>query len=283
MNMRTPSCTKLIGETLGEFLGIDNTNPLYLEESLCIRVCIDIQKPLRRGMRLELRDGSRKWVSLQYERLSLFCYYYEIMGHTEVSCAKRIANNAYSSSFPYGPWLRAKSKLRRPGNERFFERFTYDIHDNSNFNGHSRNLARPHTNWEKVIHWLNLQEGDNYNSTPSTGYSTIVPIQTTHMMRSQGKIDNKHPVEKDQEGLPQAPRQINMDRLDSGMVSTRHKTGGVSTKKKKLEELTLGVLERATFLRAAKLLRLRQKVLLWLSHPRSGLGTLTTLWMTKTW
>lgn len=41
---------------------------------LQVRVSIDITKPLRRGRKIELKDGEDSWVSSKYECLPNLCY-----------------------------------------------------------------------------------------------------------------------------------------------------------------------------------------------------------------
>lgn len=113
IGMCNASSAKRIGETLGQFMEVDDGTHFHLDETLRIRVRLEIQKALRRGMRLELKSGVKKWVDLKYERLGTFCYYCGIMGHSEKFCAKKIADKVSDNSLPYGPWLRAVPRARR--------------------------------------------------------------------------------------------------------------------------------------------------------------------------
>lgn len=54
-------------------------------EYIRVRIFIDSRKPLRRGMRLTLKE-SQIWANFQYERLPNFCYYCGMLDHVEKHC-----------------------------------------------------------------------------------------------------------------------------------------------------------------------------------------------------
>ncbi|KAH7567864.1 hypothetical protein JRO89_XS07G0170200 [Xanthoceras sorbifolium] len=91
-----------------------------LGKFLQIRVSLDISKPLKRCIRMEL-DGSRKasTMLLCYERLPEFCFYCGILGHATRDCVdvdKHMLANL--TNFDYSGWLRASSPLRAKRNDR---------------------------------------------------------------------------------------------------------------------------------------------------------------------
>ena len=48
---------------------------------LCIRMDIEITKPLMRGKMVHFEDVGESWVFFEYKRLLIFCYHYGILGH----------------------------------------------------------------------------------------------------------------------------------------------------------------------------------------------------------
>ncbi|KAL2943337.1 hypothetical protein RDABS01_031685, partial [Bienertia sinuspersici] len=62
----------------GGFIKYDDTDPLGLENSMRVKVTLDISKPLRRGMRIATCNSVSKWVDIKYERLGDFCYICEM-------------------------------------------------------------------------------------------------------------------------------------------------------------------------------------------------------------
>uniref|UniRef100_A0A803LYF0 DUF4283 domain-containing protein n=1 Tax=Chenopodium quinoa TaxID=63459 RepID=A0A803LYF0_CHEQI len=84
-NKRNPSVMYETGEAMGGFIEMDESDPLGWSEFKCIKVAIDIQKQLRRG--IFLADGNSKsrmkWVDIIYERLAGFCFFCGKLDHTD--------------------------------------------------------------------------------------------------------------------------------------------------------------------------------------------------------
>ncbi|KAK3225433.1 hypothetical protein Dsin_005295, partial [Dipteronia sinensis] len=58
---------------------------------LRVRVEIEIDKPLRRCLRIDvLGDGEETFMPLQYERLLDFCFQFGLMGRVFTNCPNRI-------------------------------------------------------------------------------------------------------------------------------------------------------------------------------------------------
>lgn len=58
------------------------------ERHLKIQVELNLTEPLMRGMKLKYRS-TEYWIEFKYEQLSLFCFYYGIIGHNEKLCESR--------------------------------------------------------------------------------------------------------------------------------------------------------------------------------------------------
>ncbi|KAL0000259.1 hypothetical protein SO802_019861 [Lithocarpus litseifolius] len=107
-----------IGSTLGEVNSVDSPNGgrawgTYVQ----VRVNMDITKPLCRGRMVHLGASDRRWVSFQYERLPIYCYWCGKLDHDEKDCRIWIPSNGSLSwdAQQYGPWLQASSdRLQKP-------------------------------------------------------------------------------------------------------------------------------------------------------------------------
>uniref|UniRef100_A0A803NE34 CCHC-type domain-containing protein n=1 Tax=Chenopodium quinoa TaxID=63459 RepID=A0A803NE34_CHEQI len=105
------------GESLGGFLEHDDDDdPLGWGEFMRVKILHDINKPLRRGIKIDAGNSSEKWIGSKYERLRDFCYYCGRLGHTDRDCHIQGEEDRDSGStiYQYGPWLMASphSKTR---------------------------------------------------------------------------------------------------------------------------------------------------------------------------
>ena len=107
-----------IGSTLGEVEKVDvDGKGFSLGGYLCIRVSLDITKPLCRGRMVRVGGLSAVWVEFKYERLFIFCYWCGKVDHDERDCMIWIRSKEVikADEKQYGPWLRAsQERLRRP-------------------------------------------------------------------------------------------------------------------------------------------------------------------------
>uniref|UniRef100_A0A803M2D0 CCHC-type domain-containing protein n=1 Tax=Chenopodium quinoa TaxID=63459 RepID=A0A803M2D0_CHEQI len=127
--MRSPKVARDIGDCIGECVEVDESDPLCWEEYMRVKVVVDINKPLRRGMKIAVESGCTKWIGFKYERLGDFCYYCGRIGHTDKDCEEK--DNCDGESpivFQYGPFLTAsphRSKVpeaEREKEKRWMER-----------------------------------------------------------------------------------------------------------------------------------------------------------------
>ncbi|KAL5857646.1 hypothetical protein ACOSQ3_005104 [Xanthoceras sorbifolium] len=81
---------------------------------LHIKILVDVRKPLRRCVRIDLDgSGTISTMLLKYERLPEFCFQCGILGHATRECLD--LNHEImggSQKFEYGTWLRATSPVR---------------------------------------------------------------------------------------------------------------------------------------------------------------------------
>lgn len=82
-----------IGKSVGKVVKMDPTNLNggwwgYAR----IRVTLDLNKPIKRRMKLKREGGEWSWVNFKYERLSTFCFVCGLVGHSDRDCGLVFAN-----------------------------------------------------------------------------------------------------------------------------------------------------------------------------------------------
>ncbi|XP_031101918.1 uncharacterized protein LOC116005821 [Ipomoea triloba] len=77
-----------------------------------VRISLHLSEPLKRRMKLRMRDGTFQWILFKYERLTTFCFCCGLIGHSERFCRKVYEQGIEPKDYPYGAWLRAG--VRRP-------------------------------------------------------------------------------------------------------------------------------------------------------------------------
>ena len=97
-----------IGDYIGEFKASDENNLMGVWRNyMCIRVSIDVRKPLKRRMRLKKSGGDWVWIDFKYERLQVFCFICGLLGHTERQCPSLYDYPEGDIIKPYGQWMKA--------------------------------------------------------------------------------------------------------------------------------------------------------------------------------
>lgn len=75
-----------------------------------IRVKMELDKPLKRRMKLKRDGGEWFWINFKYERISSFCFVCGLLGHQERDCSIVYANPDKEITRAYGVWLRAPTR-----------------------------------------------------------------------------------------------------------------------------------------------------------------------------
>lgn len=100
-----------VGNSVGKFIRMD-TNALdgVWKPYTRIRVMINVEKPLKRRLKIKREGDSWNWVNFKYEQLGTFCFVCGILGHSERDCNIIYENPDKVVDKAYGVWLRAPSK-----------------------------------------------------------------------------------------------------------------------------------------------------------------------------
>ncbi|XP_060963951.1 uncharacterized protein LOC133033270 [Cannabis sativa] len=110
----TLSVVTALENFIGTFLESDPNNFLGVwRDCLRIRVRINVEKPIKRRMKISIDDSSWYWVNFKYERLPTFCFICGIIGHTERFCPRLFLKPLHLQEKPYTLELRASSQRRQ--------------------------------------------------------------------------------------------------------------------------------------------------------------------------
>lgn len=108
-NRQNLANAKKLGDFIGEFVDLDNSQPL--KNFLRILVLINTTKPLKTGTFIKRENGLTWWLAFKFERLSDFCFRCGKLGHTFTSCSlpQPDSEGVLDPRLAYGSWMRASS------------------------------------------------------------------------------------------------------------------------------------------------------------------------------
>ena len=101
-----------VGEIIGEVQsGVKEWGTQDGSSFMRIRVLVDTSKPLCRGRKICIEDGTVGWVRFKYERLPNLCYWCGLLTHSDKDCDLWVQSRGSltESDQQYGGWLRAPS------------------------------------------------------------------------------------------------------------------------------------------------------------------------------
>ncbi|CAH9121938.1 unnamed protein product [Cuscuta epithymum] len=94
-----------IGNYLGEFVRWDDTQfDGKWESYMCVRVRMNVTKPLKVGTILMNGKGEGYWVAFKYEKLPSLCFCCGVIGHVEKYCLL-YEKGDQALTRPYSSWL----------------------------------------------------------------------------------------------------------------------------------------------------------------------------------
>lgn len=104
---------KDVGNYIGTFVEGDTNNFMGVwREYFRARVTIQIDKPLKRRMKLRKSEKQWCWVNFKYEGVPTFCFICGLIGHSEKFCARIFDTPIEMIEKPYGSWMRSEPKRR---------------------------------------------------------------------------------------------------------------------------------------------------------------------------
>jgi hypothetical protein len=116
--------SETMGAQIGKSVGVveeveTDEDEIGWEEYLCVKIRMDLSKPLVGGRVLKLQ-GESTWKAFQYERLTKFCFHCGVIRHGVASCMglTRNARQGPSSSIQFGTWLHASPVFKRSNSGR---------------------------------------------------------------------------------------------------------------------------------------------------------------------
>ncbi|XP_060961909.1 uncharacterized protein LOC133032093 [Cannabis sativa] len=104
---------KNAGNYVGTFIKSDAKNFIGIwRDYFRVRVTIDINKPLKRRMKLIKQDGIWIWTNFKYEYVPTFCFFCGFIGHSDRFCPRRFDPHFDPNVKPYGEWMKATTRRK---------------------------------------------------------------------------------------------------------------------------------------------------------------------------
>lgn len=102
-----------VGNYIGKSIESDANNFMGVwRDYLRVRVSIDLDKPLKRRMKLKRSADNWCWVTFKYEVVPTFFFICGIIGHNEKFCDRIFDTPVDQIEKPYGTWMKAEPKRR---------------------------------------------------------------------------------------------------------------------------------------------------------------------------
>ncbi|KNA16728.1 hypothetical protein SOVF_086500, partial [Spinacia oleracea] len=144
---------------MGKFVEYDESDPLGWKKYMRFRVDLRLDKPLLRGTRVAVKNGS-KLVTFQYEKLMDICYACGCFRHCYQQCPK-YDDAIPESDLPYGG-LKTTPTKRRRGTDHRREEEVKDMGYNGNIFTWGNNQSTPSAMYERLdravtsLEWITL-------------------------------------------------------------------------------------------------------------------------------
>lgn len=107
---------KDIGNSVGKFVDVeDDANGCCWGRSMKIRVILDVEKPLKRGVLVQFdRSGEPLWVDFKYEKLPDFCYFCGKVSHLMRDCEEYAQEKdpVRRRNLEFGGWMRMNEERK---------------------------------------------------------------------------------------------------------------------------------------------------------------------------
>nr|GMC82871.1 Small GTPase superfamily [Ipomoea batatas] len=115
VGLRSEAVLSAVGGFLGRVVTMDERNfDGSMRVFFRVRVELEVEKPLKKGMKLRRDDGEWARIEFRYERLPTFCFICGIIGHGDHLCPKKVHGWDSSAQKPFGPEMRAGGRRNTP-------------------------------------------------------------------------------------------------------------------------------------------------------------------------
>ena len=101
-----------IRQTLAEVEQVDTSpNGECHRKYIKVRIKLDIHQPLSRGRFVDIGNSEPLWISIQYEKMPIFCYWCGLLNHDDKDCKTWLDSDGTlnKDDQQYGLWLRANT------------------------------------------------------------------------------------------------------------------------------------------------------------------------------
>ena len=101
-----------IGRTLARVEQVDNSPKGQCRRKyIKVLVKLDIHQPLSHGQFVDMGNSEPLWISIQYEKMPIFCYWRGLLNHDEKDCKTWLDNDSTlnKDDQQYSLWLRANT------------------------------------------------------------------------------------------------------------------------------------------------------------------------------
>ncbi|TXG72521.1 hypothetical protein EZV62_001100 [Acer yangbiense] len=113
----TEEIGRFLGSIVGEVVDFDTSDSgSYMTKYLRVQVILEIDKPLRRCLRVNvLGDGVESVMLGKHERLPEFCFWCGLLGHMPKDCPDKplLSGDAKEEELLFDSWMRAAAPARR--------------------------------------------------------------------------------------------------------------------------------------------------------------------------
>ena len=88
MRLLDPEIAIELGESLVIVSEAENPKEPVGNDFVCVKVEVDVSKPLCRGRKIDIGEDNDRWMSFKYKKLLNFCYWRGLVSQDEKDCEK---------------------------------------------------------------------------------------------------------------------------------------------------------------------------------------------------
>lgn len=168
----TEKVLKEIGNYVGTYIESCSSNFTGAwRDYMRIRVKIDLDKPLKRKMKIRKTGADWFWVNFKYENVPTFCFICGHLGHSEKFCGKLFDIPEEEITKPYGVWMRAplRKQTRLVGSRWLRNDTLSDQNTATNDAGNLRTTMNQAPRNQEVVVTDGINQGDKESQNKEIG------------------------------------------------------------------------------------------------------------------